>query len=81
MEVTTELLSLYDYLGHKDDGVLSKKVNKYAIIRKQPFNQRHIQNSGYEGLVFLYSKEFLDEYFQVQKIFTETNNFEDELPF
>ncbi|MDB4378223.1 hypothetical protein N9Z41_00485 [bacterium] len=63
------MLSLYDYLGKAGGTVLGDKVNAYAQIRKQPFKQRYVENPVYKGNVFLYTKEFLDEYFEVAKIF------------
>jgi len=63
------MMSLYDYLGKAAGEELGNKVNTYAILRKQPFSQRYIENPLYKGPVFLYTKEFLDEYFKVQEIF------------
>lgn len=65
------MLSLYDYLGRAAGSALGNKVNNYAQIRKQPFETRYISNSAYTGNVFLYTKEFLDEYFKVEKLFNE----------
>ncbi len=63
------MMSLYDYLGKAGGTVLGDKVNAYAQIRKQPFKQRYVENPVYTGEVFLYTREFLDEYFKVQEIF------------
>ncbi len=63
------MISIYDYLGKAGGPALGDKVNAYAQIRKQPFKQRSIKNRAYTGKVFLYTREFLDEYFKVQTIF------------
>ena len=63
------MVSLYDYLGKAAGAALGAKVNTYAIIRKQKFEQREVTNHSYSGKVFLYNEEFLDEYFQVERIF------------
>jgi len=61
------MMSLYDYQGHPDKDGTGLKVNAYAILTKQPYKKRLLEFNNIE--VFLYSKEFLDEYFKVQKIF------------
>jgi hypothetical protein len=63
------MMSLYDYQGHADKDGIGKKVNDYAKLKKQPFKQRYVENSVYKGNVFLYTREFLDEYFEIAKIF------------
>lgn len=63
------MMSLYDYQGHADKDGTGLKVNAYATLRKQPFKQRELNLPNYTGKVFLYTKEFLDEYFKVQEIF------------
>jgi|TARA_B110000908_G_scaffold86659_1_gene103533 hypothetical protein len=63
------MMSLYDYQGKPDTNGVGLKVNAYATLRKQPFKQRDLNLPTYKGKVFLYAKEFLDEYFKVQKIF------------
>lgn len=63
------MMSLYDYLGKAGGAALGDKVNAYAQLRKQPYKTRNISNPVYTGEVFLYTREFLDEYFKVQEIF------------
>ncbi len=63
------MMSLYDYQGHADKDGTGLKVNAYAILKKQPFKQRYVETPVYKGNVFLYTKEFLDKYFEVAKIF------------
>ena len=60
------MMSLYDYQGHPDKDGTGLKVNAYAKIRKQPFKKRYLEFNNTE--VFLYTKDFLDEYFTVQEI-------------
>ena len=61
------MMSLFDYRGHKDADGTGLKVNAYAQLRKQPYQKRYLPFIDEE--VFLYTKEFLDEYFKVEKIF------------
>tara|TARA_R110002072_G_scaffold225412_1_gene382539 strand:- start:29 stop:235 length:207 start_codon:yes stop_codon:yes gene_type:complete len=61
------MMSLYDYQGHADKDGTGLKVNAYAILTNQPYKKRLLEFNNME--VFLYRKEFLDEYFKVQKIF------------
>jgi hypothetical protein len=60
------MMSLYDYQGHPDKDGTGLKVNAYAQLRKQPFKKRYLEFNNTE--VFLYTKDFLDEYFTVQEI-------------
>jgi hypothetical protein len=62
------MLSLYDYLGHAAGPELGKQVAEYAKIKQAPKSQRHVENIKYKGVVYLYTKEFLDEFFKVQSV-------------
>lgn len=57
------LMSLYDYLGHAAGIKLGREVNETAQRRSIPINTRQVSNPKYEGVVLLYPKWFLDEYF------------------
>ena len=93
MEQQVKMLSLYDYLGKAAGSKLGKKVSDYAVIRKQKYQIKNIENPAYQGEVMMYTKEFLDEYFKVERIFlnkedlTEVNtqlandSFNEKLPF
>lgn len=61
------MMSLYDYQGHADKDGTGLKVNAYAQLKKQPYKKRLLEFNNIE--VFLYTKEFLDEYFEIAKIF------------
>ncbi len=63
------MISLYDYTGHPDQNGTGLKVNAYAILKKQPYKKRLLEFNGQE--VFLYTREFLDEYFKIQEIFNK----------
>ena len=82
------MLSLYDYLGRAAGSELGKQVADYASVRKTKFGTKTINVPTFKGKIMVYTKEFLDEFFIVQKIFqkqslerkvsdTEDNN----LPF
>ena len=62
-------MSLFDYQGHADKDGTGLKLNTYAKLKNQPFKQRYVENSVYKGNVFLYTKDFLDEFFEIQEIF------------
>jgi len=62
------MLSLYDYLGHAAGPELGKQVAAYAKQKNAVCSQRFVENPKYKGLVFLYKKEFLDEFFTAQRL-------------
>ena len=61
------MMSLYDYQGHADKNGTGLKLNAYAQLKKQPYKKRLLEFNNIE--VFLYSEEFLKEFFEIQKIF------------
>ena len=63
------MISLYDYRGHRDEDGTGLKLNEYAQLRNQPYEKRYLQWNKTE--VFLYTEEFLKEYFKVQEIFNK----------
>jgi hypothetical protein len=67
MEKTLEqkpyMMSLYDYLGRAAGKQLGAEVAATAAALKETIEERHIENPAYKGLVHLYRREFLDEYF------------------
>lgn len=63
MEKQQEFLSLYEYLGKPAGGELGKQVAKAAKNQNQPTKTRDVTTSKYTGKVFLYTREFLIEYF------------------
>lgn len=66
-------MSLYDYLGKAAGKKLGGEVNETAKRRRIPINTRQVSNPKYEGVVLLYPKWFLDEFFKKED--------DDELPF
>jgi len=73
-EQKPEMLSLYDYLGRAAGSKLGEQVAYYAKLRKAKFATRTISNPAYQGEIMMYTKEFLDEYFKVEKIFLSKEN-------
>jgi hypothetical protein len=70
------MLSLFDYLGYAAGKELGERVALYAKLRKAKHGIRYVANPKYSGPVMLYEKEFLDDYFQTEKLFgdyTEIN--------
>lgn len=70
MSSKEQMLSLYDYLGRAAGSKLGKQVADYAKLRKAKYSIRHVSNPAYTGEILLYTKEFLDEYFNAERIFT-----------
>lgn len=62
------MLSLYDYLGHAAGKELGKQVAEYAKIKQVPKSQRYVENPAYKGIVYLYTREFLDEFFKLKAV-------------
>ena len=69
-EQKTEMLSLYDYLGHAAGKKLGEQVAAYAKLRKAKFGTKSISNPAYQGEVMVYTKRFLDECFSAKRVFT-----------
>ena len=66
------MMSLFDYQGHADKDGTGKKVNAYAILKEQPYKKRKLEFNDME--VFLYSEEFLKEFFTIKTIFDGGSN-------
>lgn len=63
MENRQEMISLFDYLGRAAGTELGKRVHDTATKLKEPIQTREVRTKTYNGLVCLYRKEFLQEYF------------------
>jgi len=63
MEKNQEFLSLFDYLGHAAGKELGKQVAAAAKTTNQPIKTRDVETRTYKGKVFIYTREFLNEYF------------------
>ena len=63
MEKGGEMISLYDYLRRAAGSELGKKVHEAAVRVKEPVQTREVRTKTYTGLVCLYRREFLQEYF------------------
>ena len=66
------MISLFDYQGHPDKDGTGLKVNAYAMLKKQPYKKRTLEFNGME--VFLYTEEFLKEFFAIKTIFDGGSN-------
>jgi hypothetical protein len=67
------MISLYDYLGVAAGKNLGKQVAEYAKIRKIKCAYRDIKNPSYKGVVNLYEKSFIKEFFEVANLFKGPN--------
>ena len=63
-----ELISLYDYLGHAAGSELGKQVAEAAVKLEQPIGQRQISNTRYKGVVHLYTRAFLKQFFRAKQL-------------
>jgi hypothetical protein len=63
MEKNQEFLSLYDYLNRPAGKELGKQVAAEAKATNQPIKTRDVETLNYKGKVYLYTREFLNEYF------------------
>ena len=68
MEQQQELISLFDYLGYAAGPALGKQVAETAAKVNQPFGKRYVSTKTYKGMVFLYTPQFLNEFFAAQKL-------------
>jgi len=59
----TQLISLYDYLGRAAGQELGWSVAKYARSVQTQVGTRLVQNSKYSGEINLYTREFIEQYF------------------
>ena len=79
------MISLYDHLGYAAGKALGKRVADYARIRKVKYGTKYVENRAYKGAVHTYEQAFLEEFFEVQKLFTPATvtkiEIEDTLPF
>lgn len=84
MEKNQKFLSLYDYLGYAAGWKLGAEVAAAAKAANQPTQTRYVENPKYKGTVVLYTLEFLDIYFSINKSTRKDiiiNPDTDELPF
>jgi len=70
-----EYYSLYEYLGKRAGTKLGDEVNKIAMKHNQKYVTQPVEQGGYSGEVFCYTKKFLDDYF-----YAKENNEEFVLP-
>jgi hypothetical protein len=69
------MLSLFDYLGYAAGKALGKRVADYARIRKTKYGTKYVENRAYKGAVHIYEPAFLEEFFKVEKLFTDNTNY------
>ena len=81
MERDETMMSLYDYRGRRDYDNIGQKVCDRAMEMGVKIQDKHIENPKYKGVVKMYPKWFLDEYFDNTPTITTTKVDPDELPF
>ena len=62
--MSSEMLSLFDYLGKAAGSQLGKQVAEYAKIKNTKCDTRYVSNKKYSGEVMLYTEEFLNDFFE-----------------
>lgn len=60
---STEMLSLYEYLGRAAGSELGKKVAEAATKARVKIDSHQVSNKKYTGVILKYPKPFLDNYF------------------
>ena len=78
------MISLFDYLGRPAGSELGKRVADYAKTKKARCDTREVANKKYKGKVMLYDREFLDEFFNLERHHQEQQrklNSEEGFPF
>lgn len=63
-----ELISLFDYLHRPAGSEVGAQVAKVAAKLKEPIGTRNVTNTRYKGIVHLYRREFLQEYFEADRL-------------
>jgi len=61
-----EYHSLYEYLGYAAGPELGDVVNKAAMKENHKYVTQKINQGGFKGNVFCYTKSFLNEFFANQ---------------
>ena len=61
-----EYHSLYEYLGYAAGSELGDAVNKAAMKENHEYVTQTVNQGGYKGEVFCYTREFLNEFFANQ---------------
>ena len=64
---STQMLSLYDYLGKPAGADLGKQVAQFAVASRAKMDKRQVNTAYYSGDVILYERQFLDYYFGFPK--------------
>ena len=59
----SQMISLYDYLGHAAGSDLGKKVAYAAAKAGIKSEIREVSHVGYKGPIMLYPRDFLDNFF------------------
>jgi hypothetical protein len=80
------MISLYDHLGYAAGKALGKRVADYARIRKVKYGTKYVENRAYKGAVHTYEQAFLEEFFEVERLYNPTvaateSEIADTLPF
>jgi hypothetical protein len=81
VEKDETMMSLYDYRGRRDYDKIGQKVFECAKKMRVKIQDKHIENPKYKGVVKMYPKWFLDDYFNDISPTTSSPLSDDELPF
>jgi hypothetical protein len=75
------MMSLWDYRGHADYDKQGQKVYDEAKRQGAKVEQREVETKTYKGVIMLYPKWFLDEYFNPAPPPPKPKDPIDDLPF
>ena len=62
-KLSSDMMSLYDYLGYAAGGELGKEVYNTAVKLHETVKLKEVSNPKYQGKIMMYRREFLDDYF------------------
>jgi hypothetical protein len=67
-ETKEEFISLYDFVGHKDEKGIGRNLFDFAISCGVEPQSRQIENSKYKGKVMLYPRLVIERFFELKSL-------------
>jgi hypothetical protein len=67
-ETKEEFISLYDYVGHKDQDGNAKNLYIFATSCGIKPQSRQIENPKYKGIVRTYPREVIESFFKLSSL-------------
>ena len=67
-ETQEEFISLYDYVGHKDEKGIGRNLFNFAISCGVKPQSRQIENPKYKGIVRTYPRSVIERFFELTSL-------------